>query len=131
MRTGGDASQGFKLNVDQGRRVLRLEVWGLWTDETARDYDREMHACYAELGSKQPWYVLADIKGFPPQRESVAAIHGKLMAEAAAAGMVRAVSVVESSLTSMQIRRIATESRMPELAFHKDEAAALKWLLSS
>jgi hypothetical protein len=44
--------------------------------------------------------------------------------------MKRAVSVVHSSLTAMQIKRIAVESRMRELAFHKSDADALKWLLA-
>jgi serine/threonine-protein kinase len=74
--------------------------------------------------------VLGDIREFPPQRPEIAAVHGQLMAHALQLGMKRAASVVSSATTQLQIRRIAAESGLPEMAFHKDPASALAWLLS-
>jgi hypothetical protein len=128
MWRDGNEAAGYEVSVDTTKRVLRLDCWGLWSLALAESYAKSMNAAYDKLRGR-PWYVLAIIAKFPAQRQEVAEIHGALMASAAAAGMKRAASVVDSSMTQMQIKRLAEESRMPELAFYKSEADGLRWLL--
>jgi hypothetical protein len=88
-----------------------------------------MVSCFTELGDHDPWYVLGDISQYPIQALPVAKVHGDLMAQAVAAGMKKASSVVSNTLTKMQIRRLATESRMPEVSFFTSSSEAMTWLL--
>lgn len=127
MRQSGDEKKGYK--IEKTGNVLLLTVWGMWDDALAAQYQADMRASYPEMGAG-PWYVVADISKFPPQRESVQAVHGSLMGEAVQTGMAKAASVVESSLTKMQIGRIAKESGMPELAFHTQVDDAIHWVRS-
>ena len=129
MYQSGDEKQGYKVRPDLEKQVLFLECWGMWEQAVAEDYRKDMLAAY-DLIDQKPWFVLADISKFPPQREGVQAVHGELMGIAVERGMLKAASVVDSTLSKMQIRRIAEESRMSELAFHTSEADALAWLLS-
>jgi hypothetical protein len=127
MRQSGDEKKGY--TIEKKGRVLLLKVWGMWDDELADKYKVDMLASYPEMQGES-WYVVADISKFPPQREYTQNIHGWLMGEAVKAGMLKAASVVESSLTKMQIGRIAKESGMPELAFHTDVDGAVRWVQS-
>jgi hypothetical protein len=122
--------QGYEVETDSARRVVMIRCWGVWDMSTGRAYDRDLRAEFAPLEGA-PFHVLADIREFPPQHPEIAAVHGQLMGHAAQHGMKRAASVVSSAMTELQIRRIASESGMPELAFHRDSRAALQWLLST
>ncbi len=128
MYQSGDDRKGYTLKIDSSNNVLWIKCWGMWDTALAADYERDMRACYNELDGKA-WFVLANISQFPPQIAEVQAAHGKLMGEAVTRGMKKAASVVESTLSKMQIRRIAQESHMSELAFHTTDESALKWLL--
>lgn len=128
MYQSGNEKMGYTVQVDSEKQVLFLKCWGMWDESLADDYRKHMLESYDQI-DQRPWFVLADISQFPPQRESVQAVHGELMGLAVGRGMLKAASVVDSTLSKMQIRRIAEESHMSELAFHTTEADALAWLL--
>ncbi len=127
MRKSGDEKKGYQ--IEKKGDVLLLTIWGMWDDALAENYRKDMLAMYPDM-KPGPWFVIADIRRFPPQREPVQAIHGMLMGAAVQEGMARAASVVESSLTKMQIGRIASESGMSELAFHTSVDSAIAWVRS-
>jgi hypothetical protein len=129
MRSGGDKLGGYEIETDAANGVITLRCWGVWELATGAGYDRDLRAEIAAFGGA-PFHVLADVRTFPPQRPEIAAVHGELMAHATQVGMKRAASVVDSPMTQLQVRRLAAESGMPELAFHRDVASALAWLLS-
>lgn len=125
---GGDAASGWEVRIDNARRVLRFIVWGYWTPPTAVAYRDAAMVAMRQLSAGGPWSVLADISRYPPQKPEVQKCHGELMAAAGPLGMAKAANLVDNSLTQMQIRRLSTESGLPEFAFFQDEAAALSWL---
>jgi hypothetical protein len=129
MPSGGTEQSGYEVEIDDSRRILRLHCWGVWDVTVAEGFRDVMVQSIAAFRGK-PWYVLADITAFPAQSEAVSRVHGELMARAMARGMKRACNVVASSLTQLQIKRLAEESHLPEFAFFKDEETALRWLLS-
>jgi hypothetical protein len=129
MIKAGDEKKGYTIDFTSIPQVLKLKVWGMWDEALAEKYKVDMLAAYPHFEGKT-WFVLADISQFPPQKAAVQQAHGEMMGKAVQAGMIKAASLVESSLNKMQINRIAHESGMSELAFHTTEQSALEWLRS-
>lgn len=125
-----EGTAGFAVATDVGRRILRLECKGVWKLPLAEQYRAAMREAFERLRGK-PWIVVADIRAFAAQSPEVGQVHAELMGEAAAAGMVRACSIVASALTRMQIKRLAEESHMPEIAFFSDEEKGTAWALGA
>jgi serine/threonine-protein kinase len=118
----------FQITADQHRHILRLKVWGFWTMDEAKAYWDEFQAKARPLFGT-PWYVLADIADFPPQKGEVTELVGKTMNFARTNGMVRAANLVSSALSKMHIARMSAEMGLPAYSFFSSEMEAITWLL--
>jgi hypothetical protein len=126
---GGDQAAGYEVRVDRTRRILRFEFWGLWEEPLAREYLSASIAGMRELqGTPGAWHVLADLRRYPAQRDEVSRCHADSMKAGHQLGMKRAANLVASSLSAMQIRRLSTESNLPEFSFFQSEPLAIAWL---
>jgi hypothetical protein len=128
LRKDQVANRRFSISVDPARRILRLKVWGFWTLDEGKAYAAEFEQKARPLIGR-PWYVLADISDFPPQKNEVNELLAQPMKFARAQGMVRAANLVSSALPKMLIARISAETGLPEFSFFSAEAEALAWLL--
>jgi len=117
---------GFRIDVDEEARILRLRGWGIWTVAIAEAYRDEMIRAFTRFGGRS-WSVLADRTCCYFQSEEVAAIVADVMNRATGAGRVRAALIVDRATTLLQWKRIAREQHVEQRAFH-DEASALTWL---
>jgi serine/threonine protein kinase len=118
----------FQITSDLSRCILKLRVWGFWTIDEAKAYWNEFQNKARPLLDK-PWYVLADIADFPPQKAEVNELLEKPMVFARERGMVRAANLVTSSaLSKMLISRLSTGTGLSH-SFFSSEAEALEWLL--
>jgi serine/threonine protein kinase len=118
----------FKVSADLERGILRLKVWGFWTLDEGIAYWEDFLIKVRPLVGR-PWYVLADISEFPPQKDDVREYLAKLMAFAGQNGMVRAANLVSSALPKMAIARMSAEMGLPAFSFFSSEAEAIAWLL--
>ncbi|KYF56024.1 hypothetical protein BE08_25565 [Sorangium cellulosum] len=110
--------------------ILHVKVWGFWDVEEAKAYldeFRQKASTLLHLG--KPWYVLADIADFPPQKPDVSPYVGQTMAYAVEHDMRRAANLVHSALSKMQISRLSASMGLPEYSFFTSEADAIAWLL--
>lgn len=126
---GGDDAAGFAVTSDARQHLIRLRLWGLWTDETAAQFRASLVAAFDRVRAGEGWVVLADISTYPPQRPSVQAVHAEMMALGARLGVVRSANLVSSVLGQLQIKRLSQESGLPLFSFFTNEKAALAWLL--
>lgn len=106
----------YSISVDRPGRLIRLRVWGFWSEGEARDYYHELSEAMGELAETGPWKVLADVRMFPIQSSPVQTIHTKLMRKALQMGMVKAANIVGGRLTRIQIEELA-ESAWPEKGY--------------
>ncbi|AUX47038.1 uncharacterized protein SOCE26_085500 [Sorangium cellulosum] len=119
----------FQVRADTTTGVLHVKVWGFWDVDEGRAYlDDFRSKASTLLGLGKPWYVLADIADFPPQRPDVSPYVEQTMAFAAGNGMRRAANLVNSALSKMQISRLSAAMGLPEYSFFTTEADALAWL---
>ncbi|WP_437673249.1 serine/threonine protein kinase [Sorangium sp. So ce131] len=119
----------FQVRADTTTGVLYVKVWGFWDVEEGKAYlDDFRGKASTLLGLGKPWYVLADIADFPPQRPDVSPYVEQTMAFAAGNGMRRAANLVNSALSKMQISRLSAAMGLPEYSFFTTEADALAWL---
>ncbi|MGK3985421.1 protein kinase [Sorangium sp. So ce136] len=120
----------FQVRADTGTGVLHVKVWGFWDVDEGRAYlDDFRYKASTLLHLGKPWYVLADIADFPPQRPDVSPYVEQTMAYAVEHGMRRAANLVNSALSKMQISRLSAAMGLPEYSFFTSEADALAWLL--
>ncbi len=123
------AKKGFLVSVDETTKVVRVDVWGFWDVKDGQAYWQEFERkTKALLGN--PWYVLANISHFPPQKPEVSVFVEKTMTHALENGLVRAANLVSSALGRMQIQRLSVESGLPLYSFFTAEGEALRWLLT-
>ncbi|MGK3999875.1 serine/threonine protein kinase [Sorangium sp. So ce1024] len=120
----------FQIRADVTTGILHVKVWGFWDVEEAKAYldeFRQKASTLLHLG--RPWYVLADIADFPPQKPDVSPYVGQTMAYAVEHDMRRAANLVHSALSKMQISRLSASMGLPEYSFFTSEADAIAWLL--
>jgi hypothetical protein len=127
--TGGNEERGFEVSVDVDHRILRVRSWGIWNLEIAEKYRIAMSAAFAKLG-KRAWSVLSDRRRASPQSDEVQSIIHDVMERATVLGRSRAALLVTSPSAKLQMRRLGSETRVPQRYFD-DESAALTWLLST
>lgn len=125
---GGDAQIGFRIIQDRKQRLVRLEVWGLWSDELGEEFRTACTAAFRGIQGAEGWAVLADISRYPPQRPTVQQVHADMMELSVKLGIMKAANLVSSALSRMQIKRLSEESGLPLFSFFSNEADALKWL---
>ncbi|WP_437658324.1 serine/threonine-protein kinase [Sorangium sp. So ce1182] len=120
----------FQVRADTVTGVLHVKVWGFWDVDEGRAYlDDFRYKASTLLHLGKPWYVLADIADFPPQKPDVSPYVEQTMAYAVEHGMRRAANLVNSALSKMQISRLSAAMGLPEYSFFTSEADALAWLL--
>ncbi|KYF77919.1 hypothetical protein BE11_51005, partial [Sorangium cellulosum] len=120
----------FQIRADLATGILHVKVWGFWDIEEAKAYlDDFRQKASALLHLGRPWYVLADIADFPPQKPDVSPYVGQTMAYAVEHDMRRAANLVHSALSKMQISRLSAAMGLPEYSFFTSEADAIAWLL--
>lgn len=120
----------FHVRADTVTGVLHVKVWGFWDVDEGKAYlddFRQKASTLLNLG--KPWYVLADIADFPPQKPDVSPYVEQTMAYAVEHGMRKAANLVNSALSKMQISRLSAAMGLPEYSFFTAEADALAWLL--
>ena len=123
------AKKGFLVTVDGATNVVRVDVWGFWDVKDGQRYWEEFERKTRPLLGK-PWYVLANISQFPPQKPEVSVFVEKTMKHAREHGLVRAANLVSSVLGRMQIQRLSVETGLPLYSFFTAEDDALRWLLT-
>ena len=129
MKRESPQSWRFEIRADHTNSILRLRVWGFWTVDEAKAYWSDFQAKARTLLSK-PWYVLANVADFPPQKDEVNELVGQTMNFAKMNGMVRAANLInQSALAQMLITRLSTDTKLADFAFFSSEAEAVAWLL--
>ncbi|MFS8066260.1 MAG: hypothetical protein ACMG6S_07790 [Byssovorax sp.] len=134
MKRGGDDRAGFEIQIEPGQRLMVLRAWGLWSMPLAHECNRALFDSYKELGARgSPWYFLADHSRFPAQAAEIQAEISTTVRDAVKHGMKRSASVLGSTVTKLQIRRLTSASGLPMdvFAFFTLEEQALKWLLKT
>lgn len=126
---GGDTQLGFRIVQDRKQRLVRLELWGLWSDALGEEFRTACTAAFRAIHSGESWAVLADISRYPPQRPTVQQVHADMMELSVKLGITRAANLVSSALSRLQIKRLSEESGLPLFSFFSSEPEALKWLL--
>lgn len=126
---GGDPEVGFRVTRDAKRRLVRLDLWGLWTEALGEDFRGACTSAFEEIKDGPSWAVLADISNYPPQRPRVQQVHADMMALSVRLKITRAANLVSNALNRLQIKRLSEESGLPEFSFFSDEKRALDWLL--
>jgi hypothetical protein len=132
VKSGGDERTGFDVQIEHGQRLVVMRAWGFWSIPLARESIKVLLESYRELHTTRlPWYFLADHRKFPAQSAEVQAEISSTIRDAIKLGMKRSASVLDSTITKLQIRRLTGGSGLPMdvFAFFNSETQARKWLL--
>jgi hypothetical protein len=119
---------GFEVTVDVERRYLRLRAYGLWSVETAIAYQQAMYEGFRTLGPGA-WRTLSDRRQSVSQSPEVQTIIMETMRRATDDGCTHTAFVLDSALTTLQIRRLGAEQGLLNVRVFDDEEKAMRWLL--
>ena len=131
-KSGGDERAGFDVQIEHGQRLIVMGAWGFWSMPLAQECIKALLDSYKALhAAGRPWYFLADHRNFPAQAVDVQAEISTTVRDAIKLGMKRSASVLDSTITKLQIRRLTGASGLPMdvFAFFTSEDQARKWVL--
>ncbi len=123
---GGSERAGYRVTPHTRERLFELELWGMWDMTTARRFEEEVREAQTIM-SGSPYVRLVLLRNHPPQKDDVQDVKRALMSETPTE-CVRGATVVSSTLSQMQVRRLMTEGGSANIEFFEDEAQARKWL---
>ena len=132
MMRGGDERAGFDVQIEHGQKLIVLRAWGFWSMPLAKECIKALLESYRELhATGSPWCFLADHRKFPAQAVDVQAEISTTVRDAVKLGVKRSASILDSTITKLQIRRLTGASGLPMdvHAFFTSEDQARKWLL--
>jgi hypothetical protein len=123
MQRGGNQESGFAIHVEVTANVIHLEAWGFWDAAIASDFsDSMIVACH---GARPGFTLLARCIRLNPQRPEGQQAFSRVMKEASARHLGRALLVVQNSITKLQLIRLLKETSTPNWLFFPSESAAL------
>lgn len=134
MKRGGDERAGYDIQIELGQQLIVMRAWGFWNMPLAQECLKALLESYRELkATGKPWYFLVDHRKFPAQSVEVQAEISSTVRDAIRLGMKRSASVLDSTITKLQIRRLTGASGLPMdvFAFFNSEDEARKWLLKA
>jgi hypothetical protein len=126
MQSFGDSESGFSVEHDASARIVCVRAWGFWRREVAASFAQAVVAeCSALL---QPVALLIEVTHLLPQRDEGQAAFGELMQSARALGLAAVAVVVSSTITKMQLLRIAKEGGARDWTYFSTDREAMESL---
>lgn len=121
-RTFGDAESGFSVEHNAGARIVRVRAWGFWRLEVAAGFAR---AVVSECRVGETVGLLVDVTHLLPQRNEGQTAFGELMIALRTIGLVGVAVVVSSTITKMQLLRIAKERGVRDWSYFSSDLEAM------
>lgn len=120
----------FSVEVDPVHSVIAVTREGFFSlDEMQQSVDAVRVAVANFRGAK--FRLLADFRAFKPANAAVAEKLAEILAHTYRSGAERVAHVVSSSVMLLQIRRLAKETGIANIARQFDDReAALRWLIT-
>lgn len=120
------ASANYRFDYDPRRNRILIELRGLWTVETVRDFATASGIFAHEVRARRADYdVLIDTRDFPVQQSDVADLLPAISQAGLSLTSGRAATVVASHLNKLQAERTQTH---PRFGIFMTMAAAEAWL---
>jgi hypothetical protein len=123
-RKYGDKVEGFVIELDEPKRLIRLRLWGLWETATAERFVTDVVE-FADRLRGSPWEVLIDGRRFLAQSPKIAEMRERTMRKMAMLGCTGMANVVASASYHMQFSRIAAASHIQARVF-LDEVTGMR-----
>ena len=119
-----DSTQ-FEISVDGARPMIRYRMTGFWDEGIYALFHAsillEMRRFHAR---GQPFDLLGDLTGFPPQPQKLNDARETLAQEARALGLRKCGVVTPNPIVKMQLSRLSNQF----YAFFTTETEALAWI---
>jgi hypothetical protein len=107
MQRLGNQDDGFEVELNKETHAIRVKAWGFWNAELAsKFFPAVVQACQSRVG---PLSLFMDARGLKPQREPGQEALGTLLAALPGLGVTGGNVVTDSSLTRLQLLRLAKE----------------------
>jgi hypothetical protein len=107
MQRLGNQDDGFEVELHKETHAIRVKAWGFWSAELASKFlPTVVEACQGRVG---PLSLLMDARGLKPQREPGQEALAMLMAALPGLGVTGGNVMTDSSLTRLQLLRLAKE----------------------
>jgi hypothetical protein len=105
-RYAGDGEAGFSVEHDHPRNTIRVAAWGFWRPDVANVFVSTVTNDWLATAEVR---VLIDATRLVPQREEGQAAWGDLMAALRVPTVQTVAVVVSSTITKMQLLRLAKD----------------------
>jgi len=126
VRSFGDAQSGFSVEHDAVALVVRVRAWGFWGLEVATLFARAVVDECRAVG--EPVGLLLDVTRLLPQREEGQTAFGELIVGLRTIVPKRVVVVVSSTITKMQLLRIAKDRGVRDWLYFTSDLEAMATL---
>jgi hypothetical protein len=123
-------AKGFELQCDHAQQVLTLRLHSCWNAPLIQTFETEFRQKVREIsGNPAGWYLLVNIRRYPPQSEEAQVALNQLLAHAKAAGMKQKAVVAEGTIGSFCVGREVPDPDLRVNFYFQSEQDALRWLL--
>lgn len=114
------------MEHDAPTRIVRVRTWGFWRMEVATLFARNVVIECRAAG--EPIGLLVDVTRLLPQRDEGQTAFGELMIALRTLGLSGVVVVVSSTITKMQLLRIAKERGVRDWSYFSSDLEAMATL---
>jgi hypothetical protein len=105
----------FNIDVDESRKLVIAKIYGIWKEETAREYVEEYQEVVKPLlGDK--WARLTNLSNWKSSYPEIIQVLGEHMTWCRENGAVYSLYCIENPVTMRQLRAMVEKSTMGESA---------------
>ena len=105
----------FNIDIDSKNLIVSVKIYGVWRQETAREYSEHFKEEVKVLIGK-PWARLVDLSNWKTASEEVIDVIGELLQWCIENNMVHSVYIIDNPITYGQLMRMVSRGKARDIS---------------
>ena len=104
----------FNIDIDAKNSIASVKIYGVWREETAREYSEHFKEEVKVLIGK-PWARLNDLSNWKTASDEVIEVIGELLQWCIDNNMVHSVYIIDNPITYGQLMRMVSRGKARDI----------------
>ena len=105
----------FNIDIDSKNLIASVKIYGVWREETAREYSEHFKEEVKVLIGK-PWARLVDLSNWKTASEEVIDVIGELLQWCIENNMIHSVYIIDNPITYGQLMRMVSRGKARDIS---------------
>ena len=105
----------FNIDIDSKNLIASVKIYGVWREETAREYSEHFKEEVKVLIGK-PWARLVDLSNWKTASEEVIDVIGELLQWCIKNNMIHSVYIIDNPITYGQLMRMVSRGKARDIS---------------